>query len=103
MFTIDAHLDLSMNAMEWNRDLRKTVYEIRERGKGMADKRDRAKGTAAFPELRQRQSGFGRPHRSQDLLLLKTRFPAGIHPNRHGHKRRASLPSTKPWKRKAKW
>jgi membrane dipeptidase len=29
MFTIDAHLDLAMNAMEWNRDLRQTVYEIR--------------------------------------------------------------------------
>ncbi len=33
MFTIDAHLDLSMNAMEWNRDLRKTVYEINAREK----------------------------------------------------------------------
>jgi membrane dipeptidase len=30
MFTIDAHLDLSMNAMEWNRDLRKSVFELRE-------------------------------------------------------------------------
>ena len=26
MFAIDAHLDLSMNALEWNRDLRLPVY-----------------------------------------------------------------------------
>lgn len=52
MFTIDAHLDLSMNAMEWNRDLRLPVAEIREREKGMTDKPDRAKGTVTFPALR---------------------------------------------------
>ena len=28
MFTIDAHLDLSMNALEWNRDLRRPIAEI---------------------------------------------------------------------------
>jgi membrane dipeptidase len=52
MFTIDAHLDLSMNAMEWNRDLRLSVSEIREREKGLLDKPDRAKGTVTFPALR---------------------------------------------------
>lgn len=52
MFTIDAHLDLSMNAMEWNRDLRLTVGEIREREMGMTDKPDRAKGTVTLPSLR---------------------------------------------------
>lgn len=58
MFTIDAHLDLSMNAMEWNRDLRKTVFEIREREKGLTDKPDCAKGTVAFPELRKGNVGL---------------------------------------------
>src|SRR5919206_4172681 len=58
MFTIDAHLDLSMNAMEWNRDLRKTVFEIREREKGLTDKPDRSKGTVAFPELRKGNVGL---------------------------------------------
>src|SRR6476619_4848900 len=52
MFTIDAHLDLSMNAMEWNRDLRRSVHEIRAREEGTNDKPDRSKGTVAFPELR---------------------------------------------------
>ena len=34
----DAHLDLSMNAMEWDRDLRWTVDEIRKSEAGMIDK-----------------------------------------------------------------
>jgi membrane dipeptidase len=34
MFTIDAHLDLSMNALEWNRDLRQPIKDIRAREKG---------------------------------------------------------------------
>src|SRR6476659_5588660 len=58
MFTIDAHLDLSMNAMEWNRDLRKSVYEIRESEAGQNDKPDRANGTVAFPELRKGKVGL---------------------------------------------
>jgi membrane dipeptidase len=58
MFTIDAHLDLSMNAMEWNRDLRQTVMDIRKRETGLTDKPDRAKGTVALPELRQGNIGL---------------------------------------------
>lgn len=53
MFIIDAHLDLSMNAMEWNRDLRLSVDDIRARERGMTDKPDRAKGTVSLPALRQ--------------------------------------------------
>jgi len=47
----DAHLDLSMNAMEWNRDLRLSVQELRGREAAMNDLPDRGKGTVAFPEL----------------------------------------------------
>ena len=50
-FIFDAHLDLSMNAMEWNRDLRLSVSELRDREEGMTDLPDRGKGTVAFPEL----------------------------------------------------
>lgn len=53
----DAHLDLSMNAMEWNRDLRLSVKEIREREFGMTDKPDRAKGTVSLPALREGNVG----------------------------------------------
>ena len=52
MFTIDAYLDLSMNAMEWNRDLQQSVFDIREQEKGWVDKLGRGMGTVAFPELR---------------------------------------------------
>jgi membrane dipeptidase len=58
MFIVDAHLDLSMNAMEWNRDLRRPVKEIREREQGLTDKPDRGKGTVAFPELRKGNIGL---------------------------------------------
>ncbi len=51
-FIIDAHLDLSMNAMEWNRDLRESISEIREREKGMTDKPDRGNGVVSFDQLR---------------------------------------------------
>jgi len=58
MFTIDAHLDLSMNAMEWNRDLQQPVNAIRAREAGLTDKPDRAKGVVAFPELRKGNIGL---------------------------------------------
>ncbi len=58
MFTIDAHLDLSMNAMEWNRDLRQTAHQIRQREQGMTDKPDRAKGTVSLPDLRRGKVGL---------------------------------------------
>ena len=58
MFTIDAHLDLSMNALEWNRDLKKTVAEINEREKELTDKPDRAKATVSLPELRKGNIGL---------------------------------------------
>jgi membrane dipeptidase len=57
MFIVDAHLDLSMNAMEWNRDLRQAVQTIRDREKGMTDRPDRGKGTVSLPELR--KAGIG--------------------------------------------
>lgn len=58
MFTIDAHLDLSMNAMEWNRDLRLPVAQINEQEKGLTDKPDRAKATVSLPELRKGNIGL---------------------------------------------
>ena len=55
---IDAHLDLAMNAIEWNRDLRKPVLEIRQTESGMKDKPDRGNGTVALPELRKGNVGL---------------------------------------------
>ncbi|CAN5824850.1 membrane dipeptidase [soil metagenome] len=51
MLLIDGHLDLAMNALLWNRDLRKSVAETREDEAGMPQK-GRAAGTTAYPEMR---------------------------------------------------
>lgn len=58
MFTIDAHLDLSMNALEWNRDLRQPVGPIRDRERGLTDKPDRGRGTVSLPDLRRGNIGL---------------------------------------------
>jgi len=52
MLIIDAHLDLSMNALEWNRDLTRPIDEIRERERGQTDKPDRGQGTVSLDEMR---------------------------------------------------
>lgn len=53
MLIIDAHLDLSMNALQWNRDLLSSVYTIRARENRTVPSKGRAMGTVAFPEMRQ--------------------------------------------------
>jgi membrane dipeptidase len=58
MFTIDAHLDLSMNALEWNRDLRIPVAEINQRESHLKDKPDRGKAVVSLPELRKGEVGL---------------------------------------------
>jgi len=55
---IDAHLDLAMNALEWNRDLSRPLDEIRLREMHMTDKPDRGKGTVSLPELRKGRIGL---------------------------------------------
>ncbi len=52
MLIVDAHLDLAMNAIEWNRDLTRPIEEIRAREEGMTDKADRGHGIVCFPEMR---------------------------------------------------
>lgn len=58
LFIIDAHLDLSMNAMEWNRDLRVSLHELNRREAGMTDKPDRGNATITFDELRKGNIGL---------------------------------------------
>ena len=48
----DCHLDLAMNAVHWNRDLTKSLEEIREREQGQTDKLDRGNGVVNFEEMR---------------------------------------------------
>lgn len=58
MLIVDAHLDLAMNAMEWNRDLRLPINDINEREKGKKDKPDRGNATVCLPELRKGNIGL---------------------------------------------
>ncbi len=57
-FIIDAHLDLAMNALEWNRDLSRPLTDIRLREMHLKDKPDRGKGTVCLPELRRGRIGL---------------------------------------------
>lgn len=57
MLIFDAHLDLSWNALGWNRDLHQTVEEIRLSEAGM-DGKARGNNTVAFPEMRRGQVGI---------------------------------------------
>ncbi len=53
----DVHLDLSLNALEWNRDLTLPVAKIREVETGMTDLKGRALNTVALPDMR--RGGIG--------------------------------------------
>ena len=54
---VDAHLDLAMNAIEWNRDLSRPLDEIRAREQCQTDRPDRGRGTVSFAEMR--RGGIG--------------------------------------------
>jgi membrane dipeptidase len=58
MLIFDAHLDLSLNALEWNRDLRQPIALIREQEEGLTDKQGRANGTVCLPEMRRARIGI---------------------------------------------
>ena len=58
MFIFDAHLDLAMNAMEWNRDLTWSVEDIRTSEAGMTDKPDRALNTVSLDAMRKGNIGL---------------------------------------------
>ena len=58
MLLFDAHLDIAMNAVEWNRDLTRPLAEIRQREAHLRDKPDRGHSTVSLPELRRGRVGL---------------------------------------------
>ena len=58
MWIFDAHLDLAMNAMEWNRDLTEPISTLRTREMGLDDKNGRGQGTVSLPEMRRGRVGL---------------------------------------------
>jgi membrane dipeptidase len=48
----DAHLDLAMNALEWNRDLTRPAIELRACETGLTGKPGLGNGTVSLPDMR---------------------------------------------------
>ncbi len=59
MLIFDAHLDLALNGVDWNRDLRNALDDIRaqEKSLGMTEK-GRGNGTLSLPELKIAEVGI---------------------------------------------
>lgn len=55
---VDAHLDLALNALEWNRDLTRPLPEIRAREAHLQDRPGRGRGTVSLPEMRRGRVGL---------------------------------------------
>ena len=75
MFVFDAHLDLSLNAIEFNRDLRRNARDIRKSEEGMTDLKGRGRGTVAFPDMR--EVGIGLCVATQLAGCMKPAGPVG--------------------------
>ena len=75
MLVFDAHLDLSLNAIEWNRDLRKKAQEVRADERGKTDLQGRGNGTVTFPEMR--EGGIGICVATQLAGCMKPAAPVG--------------------------
>lgn len=54
----DAHVDLALNAIEWNRDLTRPLEEIRRQEAHLRDKPDRGRGTVCLPQMRRGRVGL---------------------------------------------
>ncbi|EKF56610.1 peptidase M19 [Galbibacter marinus] len=55
---LDAHLDLSMNAIDWNRDLRTDIVTLRNFEKDLKDLPGRGQNTVTFQEMRKGNIGL---------------------------------------------
>ncbi len=58
MLLFDAHLDLSMNALEYNRDITRSLVDVRRREMFKTDYIDRGRGVLTFEEMRRGQIGL---------------------------------------------
>ena len=58
MFIIDTHLDIALNALEYNRDYRLPASTIRASEAGMTDKIDRGNNVVSLPDLRRGNIGL---------------------------------------------
>ena len=71
----NAHLDFSLNAIEWNRDLRKSVEEVRKSESHLDDLQGRGNGTVTFPSMR--EGDIGVCVATQQAVRMKPAAPVG--------------------------
>ena len=57
-FIFDVHLDLSLNALDWNRDLRRPLDDLRKVEAHLNDKSGRGRGAVTLPEMRRARIGL---------------------------------------------
>ena len=76
MLIFDAHLDLSLNAIEFNRDLRLSLEQIRSAEASMTDHKCRGKNTVTFAEMR--KAGIGICVATQIAGCMKPPGPVGV-------------------------
>ncbi len=69
----DVHLDLSLNAIEWNRDLTLPIDRLRGIESGMTDLKGRGKNTVCLDEMR--RGGIGLCVATQIAGCMKPRGP----------------------------
>ena len=67
MLIVDSHLDLSWNALQWNRDLRLSAHTLRNQERGPNLAKGVGLGTVALPEMR-----AGRVALSLATLLVRS-------------------------------
>lgn len=79
MIVIDGHLDLAMNALDWNRDLRLTAHETRDLERGMEQK-GRAAGTVSFPDMRR-----GSVAVTFCTVIARVKYPGATRPGARTH------------------
>jgi membrane dipeptidase len=103
IFIIDSHLDLAMNAIEWNRDLRKPVAAIREREKSIARQPDRGNNTVALPELRKGKIGLVVATQIARYVTPGSELAGYNSPEIAWALRRLSSDGIAPWKMQRKW
>lgn len=76
MLIFDAHLDLSLNAIEFNRDLRRSLDEVRGAEAGLSDHKSRGNNTVTFGEMR--KGGIGICVATQIAGCMKPRASVAV-------------------------
>ena len=81
MLIFDAHLDLSLNALEFNRDLRRSLDEVRSTEAGLDDHTSRGENTVTLKEMR--KAGIGICVATQLAGCMKPRASVAVWESPH--------------------